>query len=135
MFRVLKIVGMYRFLLLRDDSNHPPDISFSLASLGSIAFFLLQHYLLLLLFKLVELIMIYSSSHRCLGQPVDCIVESVNVTAMTVTLKANRKSVTEAVITESSKLSFNSLQPGMLVDAIIGSPATVIFLTIFEPDF
>jgi hypothetical protein len=52
----------------------------------------------------------------------------VNVTAMTVTLKANRKSIAEAVITESSKLSFNSLQAGMLVDAIIGSPATVIFV-------
>jgi hypothetical protein len=46
---------------------------------------------------------------------------------MTVTLKANKKSmIAEAIITESSKLSFNSLQAGMLVDAIVGAPATVI---------
>lgn len=45
---------------------------------------------------------------------------------MTVTLKANKKSVIEALITESSKLAFNSLHPGMLVNTVIESLATVI---------
>jgi hypothetical protein len=55
---------------------------------------------------------------------VETLVESVNFGANTVSLRAQRKSVAEAM-TRGSKLAFASLQPGMMVNAIIDKIATV----------
>lgn len=60
----------------------------------------------------------------CAGQPIETLVESVNIAASTVTLRAQRKSVAEAV-TRGSKLGFASLQPGMLVNAMVDKVVTV----------
>lgn len=62
-----------------------------------------------------------------LGQPIETLVESVNFGANTVTLRAQRKSVAEAM-TRSSKLAFSSLQPGMMVNAVVDKVATVIIV-------
>jgi rRNA biogenesis protein RRP5 len=53
-----------------------------------------------------------------IGKPVDCIVDSVNEGARTATLRAQRKSVAEA-ITRGSLLPFNALGPGMLFHVIV----------------
>jgi hypothetical protein len=52
------------------------------------------------------------------GQPIECVVEAVNTVAGAVTLRAQRKAVAETVA-RGSKLAFNSLQPGMLVNALV----------------
>jgi ribosomal protein S1 len=53
-----------------------------------------------------------------LGQPIDALVESINNPAKTITLRAQRKAVSSAVVA-GVKLTFNSLAPGMLVNAIV----------------
>lgn len=52
------------------------------------------------------------------GRPVECIVDSVNEGARTVTLRAHRKAVVDA-ITRGSLLSFNTVIPGMLLNVIV----------------
>jgi hypothetical protein len=51
-------------------------------------------------------------SHLPIGQPIECIVEAVNETARSVTLRAQRKATSEAV-TKGELLPFNALCPGM----------------------
>ena len=51
-------------------------------------------------------------SNLCIGQPVECIVETVNETARSVTLRAQRKAIAETV-TKGDLLPFNALSPGM----------------------
>ena len=51
-------------------------------------------------------------SHLPIGQPIECIVEAVNETARSVTLRAQRKATSEA-ITKGELLPFNALCPGM----------------------
>ena len=70
---------------------------------------------------------IWSCFTLVLGQPIECVVESTNEVAHTVTLRAQRKSVVEAV-TRGSKLTFNALAPGMLVNAIVDTVSMVSIL-------
>ena len=75
-----------------------------------------------------------SMSPLRLGQPVDTLVESVNTHAKTITLRAQRKAVTSAII-PGVKLTFNSLSPGMLVkvviDKVVDNGLIVGFLGLF----
>lgn len=59
-----------------------------------------------------------SMSPLRLGQPIDTVIESINNPAKTITLRAQRKAVTTAVVA-GVKLTFNSLHPGMLVNVIV----------------
>lgn len=52
------------------------------------------------------------------GRPIDCVVESVNESARSVTLRAHVKAVSEATA-RGSQLSFLALRAGMLVNAIV----------------
>ncbi|CAM9169417.1 unnamed protein product [Ectocarpus fasciculatus] len=52
------------------------------------------------------------------GKPIDCIVESVNESARSVTLRAHPKAVSEATA-KGSQLSFLALRAGMLVNAVV----------------
>lgn len=65
-----------------------------------------------------------------IGSPLDCLVDSVNESSRTVTLRAQRKSVAEA-LTRGNDLSFLALQPGMLVNAIVNKIASVRVLPSF----
>lgn len=47
-----------------------------------------------------------------IGQPIECIVDSANETARSVTVRAQRKAVSEGV-TKGNLLPFNGLSPGM----------------------
>ena len=53
-----------------------------------------------------------------IGEPVECVVDSVNDAARTVTLKTAPATARKAAIT-SRKLAFRGLSAGMLVDAIV----------------
>ena len=47
-----------------------------------------------------------------IGQPIECIVDNANETARSVTVRAQRKAVSEG-ITKGNLLPFNGLSPGM----------------------
>jgi hypothetical protein len=49
---------------------------------------------------------------------VNCVVESTNELARSVTLRAHPKAVTGAIV-RGGKLAFSSLTPGLLVDAVV----------------
>lgn len=65
-------------------------------------------------------------SHLPIGQPIECIVESVNETARSVTLRAQRKATSEA-ITKGELLPFNALCPGMKFLVTVDKIAQVSF--------
>lgn len=71
-----------------------------------------------------------SHTPYAIGQPVESIVESINATTHTVTLKATPSAVRKAVVS-NKLLSFVSLVPNMLVSAIITKVATVRLLLPF----
>lgn len=74
------------------------------------------------------------SADLIIGQPVDCVVDTVSDTARTAKLRLGKKVVTEA-ITRGSLLSFNAIVPGMLfnvtVESIIETGLVVRFLDSF----
>lgn len=53
-----------------------------------------------------------SGGDLTIGQPIECIVDSANETARSVTVRAQRKAVSEGV-TKGNLLPFNGLSPGM----------------------
>ena len=68
-----------------------------------------------------------------LGQPVECIVDSVNEEARTISVKA-RSSLVSNAITIGSQLTLTSIIPGMLVNAVVEKVLKVhcgYFLTSF----
>lgn len=65
-------------------------------------------------------------SHLPIGQPIECIVEAVNETARSVTLRAQRKATSEA-ITKGELLPFNALCPGMKFLVTVDKIAQVSF--------
>ena len=71
-------------------------------------------------------------SKYIIGQPVECIVESVNEYARSVSLSTKPKEVIKSM-TFGSKLTLNSLIPGMLVNAVIDKvlQVCIILISIF----
>lgn len=63
--------------------------------------------------------------HTYVGTPLDCIVDSINEAAKTVTVRAHPKAVADA-LTRSSKLAFTSVRAGMLVNFVVDKLAQVI---------
>ncbi len=63
------------------------------------------------------------------GQPIECVVESVNESARTITLKVYSTSVSTA-LTVGSQLSLSSMMPGMLVNALIEKSLKVCITSI-----
>jgi rRNA biogenesis protein RRP5 len=53
-----------------------------------------------------------------LGQPIECLIESINEAARTALVSA-RPAQTAAAITVGSKLTHNAIVPGMLVNAVV----------------
>ena len=74
-----------------------------------------------------------TGSNLCIGQPIECIVETINETARSVTLRAQRKAVAETV-TKGDLLPFNALSPGMkfnvTVEKIVQVCMTCIYLDV-----
>jgi len=64
-----------------------------------------------------------------LGQPIECVVSMVNEAARTVTLRAHRVAVRDAV-TRGSTLGFQAIHPGMLFHAIVEKVAEVLYIYI-----
>lgn len=52
------------------------------------------------------------------GQTVDCVVESLNESAHTAVLRAQRKAVVEA-IARGGNLAFTSIVPGMMLNVTV----------------
>ena len=52
------------------------------------------------------------------GQPVECIVENISEASRTVTLRAQKKAVQEAVVF-GSELAFIAIHPGMLFNVAV----------------
>jgi rRNA biogenesis protein RRP5 len=52
------------------------------------------------------------------GQPLDCVIEDINDDARIVTIKTNKKAVTNAT-TLGSTIPFSCLSPGMLFDVLV----------------
>jgi rRNA biogenesis protein RRP5 len=76
-----------------------------------------------------------NSGELTIGQPIECVIESMNEGARTATVKSHIKTVSEAV-SRGSVLPFNALNPGMLfnvvIDKIIQNGVLVNFLTSFH---
>jgi hypothetical protein len=66
------------------------------------------------------------------GQPVECVVHSVNEAAHTVNLSARPKDMVKASV-RSSKLPFRALSAGMVVDAIVDKVVQVRAACDHEP--
>lgn len=62
-----------------------------------------------------------------IGQPIECIVEAVNESARSVTLRAQRKATAESV-TKGALLPFNALCPGMKFHINVENIAQVNYL-------
>lgn len=60
-----------------------------------------------------------------IGQPIECVVDSANETARSVTVRAQRKAVSEG-ITKGNLLPFNGLSPGMKFVVTVDKVAQVL---------
>jgi len=59
-----------------------------------------------------------NTAEYIIGQPIEAVIDSINEGARTVTLRAQQKSIREAVI-RASTLQFNALTVGMMVNAVV----------------
>ena len=66
-----------------------------------------------------------TSADLTIGQPIECVVEAINETARSVTLRAQRKATIETV-TKGTLLPFNALCPGMKFQITVEKVAQVL---------
>lgn len=70
-----------------------------------------------------------------IGSPVNCIIDSINETARTVTLRAKGKAIADAVVA-NAQLPFNAIRAGMMfnivIDKIVSNGVLVKFFSSFN---
>ena len=77
----------------------------------------------------------FGNGEIVIGQPIECLVDSVNQGARTVSLRAQKKAVAQA-ITRGTQLTFNTTVPGMLlnvnVEKVVQTGLMVSYLGLFH---
>ena len=77
--------------------------------------------------RIDEVSAVATGSDLTIGQPIECIVDSANETARSVSVRAQRKAVSEGM-TKGNLLPFNALSPGMKFIVTIDKVAQVCLL-------